>query len=106
MLKSGRRIVIVPDAKVEHFEPPTEPSADLVDYCRLRNFFAVYILHARASVLPGFLVRYAGLELGRALWRDRRRARLLIRALGAVALRAPVLMLERDRRPLSEYGSL
>jgi len=100
VLKAGKRIVTVPDAKIEHFEPPSGPSSDFVDFCRIRNFFAVYLLHAPLGVLPVFLARYAGLEMLRAIARDRRRAKLLFQALCAIAADAPGLLSQRDDRRL------
>jgi GT2 family glycosyltransferase len=103
VLKAGRRIVTVPRAKVDHFEPLPGPSSDFVDFCRMRNFFAVYLLHARIGVLPFFVARYGGLEMLRAIARDRRRARLLFKALTVVARDAPRLLSERDPRPFPEH---
>jgi GT2 family glycosyltransferase len=101
VLKSGKRIVTVPEAGVDHFEPPSHPSTDFIEFLRLRNFFATYLLHAPMSVLPAFLVRYGPMAVARALASDPRLARLTIKAWSSVLARAPRLLWERDGRVLS-----
>lgn len=99
MLKSGRRIVSVPAAKVDHFEPPAGKPSDFIDFLRLKNFYAMYLLHAPARALPGFLYRYSALTMARGLIKDRRQVKLMLKAWGWVIVRLPRLLAERDRRP-------
>lgn len=99
LLKSGRRIVTVPAAKVDHFEPPVGKPSDFIDFLRLKNFYALYLLHAPARALPGFLYRYSARTLAMGLIRDRRQVKLMLKAWGWVIVRLPRLLAERDRRP-------
>lgn len=90
----GRRITVVPDARVYHIEPAEETGlAPHLELQKLKNFFALYLLHAPRRVLPEFFLRYALLgtlraALGqggdprarlKALWWALRRARSLRR---------------------------
>jgi GT2 family glycosyltransferase len=100
VLKSGRRIVTVPTAGVDHVEPPSGPASDTIEYFRMRNLFATYLLHAPARVLPSFLIRYGPIDLSRTAVRNPRRAWLMAKAWLAVTASAPRLMRERDTRPL------
>ncbi|MGB8509812.1 MAG: glycosyltransferase family 2 protein, partial [Pyrinomonadaceae bacterium] len=62
--KCGRKLTVVPAAKVAHFEPPDpSPDAPELDFHRYKNTFALYLLHARARHLPEFFVRYVVLGL-------------------------------------------
>jgi GT2 family glycosyltransferase len=92
--KSGGRMTLVPRAKVYHFEPP--PGANIsaeFAFHRLKNFFSLYLLHARARHLPEFFCRYALLGLPRAA--DEGSLRPFLRALLWTARRAPSLLRER-----------
>lgn len=92
--RTGRRLTIVPDARVYHIEPAEETGlAPHLESQKLKNFFALYLLHAPRRVLPEFFLRYAALgtlraTLGRggnlrarlsAVWWALRRARSLHR---------------------------
>lgn len=92
--KAGKRLALVPRAKVYHFEPPpgANNSAEF-NFHRHKNFFALYLLHARARHLPEFFARYAGLGLLRAAADGRLRP--FLRALAWTARRAPSLLRER-----------
>ncbi len=94
VIKAGRRITVVPSARVYHIEPAEETGlAPHLEFQKLKNFFALYLLHAPWRVLPEFFFRYAALgtlraALGqggnawtrlRALWWVLRRARSLRR---------------------------
>jgi GT2 family glycosyltransferase len=92
--KMGKALTLVPQAKVYHFEPPpgANSSAEFA-FHRYKNFFALYLLHARARRLPEFFARYAGLGLPRAAANGSLRP--FLRALGWTARRAPSLLRER-----------
>jgi GT2 family glycosyltransferase len=92
--RAGRRITVVPAARVYHIEPAGETGLDpRLELQKLKNFFALYLLHAPRRVLPEFFLRYAALgtlraALGQggsprarlsALWWAVRRARSLRR---------------------------
>ncbi|MFL6253454.1 MAG: glycosyltransferase family 2 protein [Pyrinomonadaceae bacterium] len=92
--KAGGRMTLVPQAKVYHFEPPpgANTSAEFA-FHRLKNFFSLYLLHARARHLPEFFCRYALLGLPRAAGNGSLRP--FLRALFWTARRAPSLLRER-----------
>ena len=95
-LKTGKRLTLVPRAKVYHFDPP--PGANIspeFTFHRYKNLFALYLLHARARHLPEFFCRYAGLGLLRAVANGSLRP--FLRALAWTARRAPSLLRERRR---------
>ncbi|MET0626300.1 MAG: glycosyltransferase family 2 protein [Pyrinomonadaceae bacterium] len=94
VIRAGRRITVVPSARVHHIEPAEETGlAPHLELQKLKNFFALYLLHAPRRVLPEFFLRYAVLgtlraALGRggnpwaslsASWWALRRARALRR---------------------------
>lgn len=92
--KTGKHLTLVPGAKVYHFEPPPGAnSSPEFTFHRYKNFFALYLLHARARCLPEFFARYAGLGLFRAA--SNGSLRLFLRALVWTARRAPSLLRER-----------
>lgn len=100
VLKAGQRIVTVPTAGVDHVEPSSEPASDQIEYFRMRNLFATYLLHAPARVLPSFLIRYGPIDVSRTAVRNPRRAWLMTKAWFSIAVSTPSLMRERDGRPL------
>jgi GT2 family glycosyltransferase len=62
VLKKGDGIAIVPSARVYHHEPPVLPDTPELMFHRQKNLAALYLLHAPWTVLPGFFLRYAGME--------------------------------------------
>jgi GT2 family glycosyltransferase len=79
--RAGRPIVIVPAARAHHAEPPAGPPSDFVEFHRLKNLYSVYLLHARAYILPLFVLRYGPWAVLKSLLRGRKRdARLIARA--------------------------
>ena len=100
VLKSGHRVVTVPAAGVDHVDPPPGPASDMVEYFRIRNLFATYVLHAPARVLPAFVLRYGVIDVTRTILRNPRRGWLMVRAWLSVAMSAPRLLRDRDPRPL------
>jgi GT2 family glycosyltransferase len=100
VLKSGHRIVTVPSAGVDHVDPPAGPASDAIEYFRIRNLFATYMLHAPSGVLPAFAVRYGPIDLLRTAMQNPGRAWLIAKAWMWVAGSAPQLMRDRDNRPL------
>lgn len=104
VLKSGRRIITVPSAGVDHVDPPGGWASDTIEYFRMRNLFATYMLHAPARVLPSFVIRYGAIDLPRTIVRNPRRGWLMAKAWLSVAANAPRLMRERDSRPVQAVG--
>jgi GT2 family glycosyltransferase len=94
VLKKGDGIAIVPSAKVYHHEPPATPDTPELMFHRQKNLAALYLLHAPWSVLPGFLLRYAGME---GLRRFLRPSHFVpwAKAWGWVVLRSPQLLAQR-----------
>jgi GT2 family glycosyltransferase len=92
--KAGKRLTLVPRAKVYHFEPrPGANSSPEFAFHRYKNLFLLYLLHARARHLPEFFCRYAALGLARAARAGNLRP--FLRALAWTARRAPSLLRER-----------
>jgi GT2 family glycosyltransferase len=92
--KTGKRMTLVPGAKVYHFEPP--PGANISPefaFHRYKNLFLLYMLHARARHLPEFFCRYAVLGLPRAAAGGSLRP--FLRALAWAARHTPSLLRER-----------
>ncbi len=56
--RTGRPIVVVPEARVSHFEPAVGPDKPVVTFHKQKNFLALYVLHAPASILWPVLFRY------------------------------------------------
>lgn len=103
-LRAGRRLTVVPAARVEHFEPaPGANASPLFAFHRHKNLFALYLLHAPARHLPEFFCRYAVLGcLRAAAARGGPGAGPLVRALWWAAKRAPALLGERRRAAAGE----
>jgi GT2 family glycosyltransferase len=94
VLKRGDGIAVVPSAKVFHHEPPSSPDTPELMFHRQKNLAALYLLHAPWGVLPGFLLRYAGMEGARRLF-GRAHFGPWAKAWGWVLLRSPRLLAQR-----------
>lgn len=94
---TGQKLVVVPRARVDHFEPPDKPTPPEIEFHKIKNFFALYLLHAPLANLPEFLLRYGGLNTLRAAFSRRGNTRLTLRALWWVAKNTPRLLRERRR---------
>jgi len=97
VLKAGMRIAVVPQAKVFHAEPAAQAPDQKIEFHRLKNFFSLYLLHARPRVMPEFYLRYGVINLVRALVFERRNVWPMLRAWAWFLLRWPVLLRDRDR---------
>ena len=96
VLRAGKRLTVVPQAKAYHHEPPAGAAAAAgLEFHRYKNFFALYLLHARVRHLPEFFCRYALLALLRSAAGGRSHTRDLLRAMAWTARRAPALLRER-----------
>ena len=95
--KSGKKLEVVPQAKVYHFEPPENPTPPEIEFHKIKNFFSLYLLHAPLRVLPEFVCRYAVLNTLRSLLGRRGNTFLRLRALFWVLKRTPYLLKERYR---------
>jgi GT2 family glycosyltransferase len=96
--RAGRPVVVVPQARGRHVEPPLGRPSDVVEYHKYKNLYSVYFLHASAAALPVFLLRYGPWALLKALLQGRMRDFLLMtKAWGYVVPRIPTFW--RERRP-------
>jgi GT2 family glycosyltransferase len=94
--KSGKRMTIVPQAKVYHFEPALEPTPAALEFHKVKNFFSLYLLHAPARILPEFICRYAVINGLRSLFlRNGSRPQVFFKALLWVTLNTPSILKER-----------
>jgi GT2 family glycosyltransferase len=100
--KTGRKLTVVPAAKVYHFEPPASAndSAEF-DFHKYKNLFALYLLHAHARYLPEFFARYVLLGGLRALLGRDGNILMMLRALVWTLKRIPSLLKERRNHRLS-----
>lgn len=94
--KSGSKMTVVPQAKVYHFEPEAGPTSPDLEFHKLKNFFSLYLLHARARILPEFVCRYAIINGLRSLFVKTGSSRqVFFKALLWVARKTPALVRER-----------
>jgi N-acetylglucosaminyl-diphospho-decaprenol L-rhamnosyltransferase len=94
--KSGKRMMIVPQAKVYHFEPTQAATTPEIEFHKVKNFFSLYLLHAPARHLPEFVCRYAVINTVRTLLgRTGSQPRTFLKALWWVAKKTPALLRER-----------
>jgi GT2 family glycosyltransferase len=94
--KSGKKMMIVPQAKVYHFEPPEAATPQEIEFHKLKNFFSLYLLHAPLRHLPEFVCRYAIINTVRTLFgKSAYPPRTLLKALWWVTKRTPSLLKER-----------
>lgn len=97
--KSGKRMTIVPQAKVHHFEPMVETASAELEFHKLKNFFSLNLLHAPALSLPEFICRYAIINGFRSLFsRSGSPPGAFFKALLWVTCKAPSLLRERYRQ--------
>ncbi|RPI57174.1 MAG: glycosyltransferase family 2 protein [Acidobacteria bacterium] len=96
-LKRGRRLSIVPAAKVFHHEPPHHADSPVVAYHKFKNLGALYLLHAPLRVLPMWALRYAGIAGIRQLLGDRSALVPWVKAWIWLTVQAPGLLVQRGR---------
>lgn len=94
----GRVIRVVPGAKAYHEEPSPVPVSPEVEFHKIKNLFAVYLLHARPAVAVGALLKYGAhyLAVGTSAGEQGRAAR---RALAWVLRHLVALVRERTGPP-------
>jgi GT2 family glycosyltransferase len=96
VIKSGKKMTVVPEAKVYHFEPTQKAILPEIEFHKLKNFFSLYLLHAPARHLPEFVCRYAIINAGRALLgKTGSPPKAFFKALLWVARKTPSLLRER-----------
>ena len=98
VLKRGWHLVIVPAAKVFHHEPPpAHADSSVVAYHKFKNLGALYLLHARLTVLPMWVLRYAGVGGIRQVLSDRSALMPWLKAWIWLTVQAPALFAQRGR---------
>ncbi len=96
VIKAGKRMTVLPQAKVYHFEPTVGSATEDMEFHKLKNMFSLYLLHAPARVLPEFFCRYAVINGVRSLFRKNgNHPQVFVRALLWVARKTPSLLKER-----------
>jgi GT2 family glycosyltransferase len=104
LLERGRPIIVVPNARVYHDEPPETHDSPQLSFHKHKNLAALYLLHAPWAVLPEYVVRYALVDGARRLVRDRRTIGAWFKAWIWVAASAPRLLAERAGRRAKTHG--
>jgi GT2 family glycosyltransferase len=95
--RMGRPLMIVPTALAYHFEPPSGPVPAYVNLHKVKNFLALYLLHAPWRVLPEFFARYVLLALARGLCGSPYSTWLRLRAFCLTLAGLPALLRDRHR---------
>jgi GT2 family glycosyltransferase len=96
-LVAGYGVICLPQLRLEHHASPPTGDVARVDYHKLKNMRALYLLLAPARVLPEFALRYGILEPARELFRDPARCLRMVRAWGWVLAHLPGLLRDRWR---------
>ena len=91
-------VMVVPSAKAWHFEPESAAASDEIDFHRVKNFYALYVLHAHVRIWPQFFLRSILIPSFRSLFQDRRQFRILLRAAVQTARSFRALMADRRNR--------
>lgn len=97
VLKSGGRITCVPQARAYIDSAPHVFTEEGISFHKMKNLYAMYLLHARWRVLPEFFLRYGVLTPLRSMRSNTGTAWPLVKAWAWILLRAPSLVLERVR---------
>jgi len=98
---AGKRLTVVPAAKALHLQAPPSPPSLPVEFHRIKNLFALYLLHARWTAFPGFVARFGVMDFLRSLRSNPRRALLHLRSAAWISANLPRLLAQRrvGRRP-------
>ena len=87
--RAGAGIVVVPAARVWHFDPPVRPDPGWLAAMKARNRVWLYIRHAPIEVLIPFLVRFCLWGFIRGLVANPRHVLALVQAVVATGLNSP-----------------
>lgn len=93
--KAGGRVRIVPSARAYVFDAPHVFTEERISFHKMKNLWAMYLLHARWRVLPEFFLRYAVVVPLRTMRRNRKTVGPLCKAWAWFLYRSPSLLLER-----------
>jgi GT2 family glycosyltransferase len=97
VLERGDHLWFLPNARCAHHPGQSIKTSFEVDYHKLKNSLAVYVLHAAPLVALEYWIRFLVRAI-RALRSDPRRGWLFVRALGWGAARLPALVRDRTFR--------
>jgi len=100
VLKAGGRITIVPGARVYVSDLPHGYTREGISFHKMKNLYAMYLLHARWRVLPEFFLRYGVLVPLRSMLGNRKMVWPLVKAWGWFLSKTPSLLRERSRAAL------
>jgi GT2 family glycosyltransferase len=95
VLKTGNPITIVPRAKIRVIDAPHAFTPEGIAFHKVKNLFALYLLHARLRVLPEFFLRYAMIAFLRHLFSNRKYVLPMMKAWGWCLMKAPSLLKQR-----------
>lgn len=101
VLKLGYKIVVVPQSKTYHYEPPADTLPEYLKFNGLKNLFSVYILHAKFLNLVVFIFRYGIINFFRSMFYDKKNFLLLLKLWMWFIRRLPFLFNERYIRTKS-----
>jgi GT2 family glycosyltransferase len=93
--KAGRAITVVPQAKAFVSDAPHAFTHKGIAFHKVKNLFALYLIHARLRVLPEFYLRYGVVNFLRALKSDRAIVWPMIKASAWFLVNAPSFIKER-----------
>ena len=97
LVRRGWTVEVVPAARVRHFEPSgAAPSNSELEFHKMKNLAATYLLHAPTRVLPEFVVRYGLVVPLRTAWRSPASSWQHARAWAWVLSQLPSLWAERE----------
>jgi GT2 family glycosyltransferase len=95
-IRAGKRVMVQPTAVVENLDPPSSaPSTPAAEFHKIKNLFAIYLLHGSAAVLPAFFLRYGFIAVLRSPFSAS--GRLRMKALLWIARNLPRLLADRRR---------
>lgn len=108
LLAQGRAVVVVPDAVAYTRDSTNSATTAAVEFHKFKNLMALYLLHAKATVIPEFLLRNVVLGLLRRILSGQFGTALrLAKAAGWVALSSPRLLRERGRKSaVTDFSSV
>jgi N-acetylglucosaminyl-diphospho-decaprenol L-rhamnosyltransferase len=93
--RSGCSVMIVPSAKVFHFPPPPASFLPNIEYHKLKNVIATYLLHASWTIIPVFFLKYGVWTLIKMAWMRDQRLNLHFRAIAWNLRHLSALLKER-----------
>lgn len=96
--RAGLTVDVVPAARVRHFEPPPGAPSALLEFHKMKNLAATYLLHAPVRVWPEFVARFGMAVPLRTLARSPALGWAHGRAWLWVLSRLPALLIERFTR--------